>query len=99
MHTINLSLEQGIFPNELKLANVIPIFKAGDDCDVSNYRPVSLLTTISKIYEQIFYNRLLNFFVAHNILYNYQFGFRRGHSTFMAMLTLMPRDGTISLLL
>jgi hypothetical protein len=60
-HIINNSLTYGIFPTELKLANVVPIFKAGSTEEITNYRPVSLLTTFSKIYEKIFYNRLLKF--------------------------------------
>jgi hypothetical protein len=50
MHIINLSLSNGVFPAELKIANVIPIFKNSNPEEITNYRPVSLLTTISKIF-------------------------------------------------
>jgi hypothetical protein len=73
-HLVNLSLEQGFFPKELKIANIIPIFKAGETEIIGNYRPVSLLSTVSKVFERIFYNRLLFFITQQNILYQLQFG-------------------------
>jgi hypothetical protein len=91
MHIINLSLIQGIFPCELKLANLIPIFKSGDSEIAGNYRPVSLLTTFSKIFERIFYNRLIKFFQKYKILYDMQFGFRVKRSTEMAITMLLDK--------
>lgn len=88
-HIINLSLSQGVFPNELKIANVIPLFKSGDSALFNNYRPISLLTAFSKIFERIFYARLLNFLNKEDILFKFQFGFRIKHSTYMALLTLV----------
>jgi hypothetical protein len=88
-HIINASLSSGIFLRELKMANVIPLFKSGDSEQITNYRPVSLLTTLSKIYENFFYNRLLNFLKAQNILFKSQYGFRENNSTFMAMINLL----------
>ena len=61
VYMINLSLQQGIFPKELKIANVLPLFKACDTCVFNNYRPVSLLCILSKVYEKVMYNRLLKF--------------------------------------
>ena len=60
-YLINSSFECGIFPNELKLAKVIPIFKNGDKQDISNYRPISILSFFSKIFEKTMYNHLINF--------------------------------------
>jgi hypothetical protein len=54
-----LSISKGIFPQELKTGNIIPLFKAGNEELIGNYRPVSLLSTFSKVYEKIFYIRLL----------------------------------------
>ena len=88
---MNLSLNQGLFPNELKLARVIPLYKNDNAMFVTNYRPVSVLTIFSKIFEPIVYNKLLSFVNKHNILYNYQFGFRKGHSTQMALLCLVDK--------
>jgi len=64
----NLSLTQGVFPDQLKIAKVIPIFKAGDKLKVSNYRPISILSPFSKILEKIFYVRLISFVNQSNIL-------------------------------
>ena len=91
VYIINLSLTQGHFPQQLKLANIIPIFKSGDMEKVGNYRPVSLLSTFSKMFERIFYNRLKSFLEVQKILYELQFGFREAHSTYMAITILMDK--------
>ena len=87
----NLSLSEGVFPTELKLANVIPLYKADDAFLFNNYRPVSLLCVISKIFEKVMYNRLIDFLETFAILNNSQFGFRKMHSIYMALMTLMNR--------
>ena len=69
-HSVNLSLSQGIFPQELKTAKVIPLYKSGDKKLMNNFRPVSVLPVFSKIYERLMYNRLIAFINKHNILYN-----------------------------
>ena len=83
---ITSSFEQGIFPQSLKLARVVPIFKSGSKADVSNYRPISLLTSFSKIYEKLMHNRVVNFMEANNSLYEMQYGFRSGRSCEHALL-------------
>jgi hypothetical protein len=88
-HIVNLSLEQGTFPSKLKLANIIPIFKAGDSEVIGNYRPVSLLSTVSKVFERAFFTRLSTFINHQQILYSLQFGFREGHATDMAIIKLL----------
>jgi exonuclease III len=88
-HIINLSFSQGIFPSELKIGNIIPIFKAGDSDSIGNYRPVSLLSTVSKVFERAFYKRLASFMTTQKILYELQFGFREKHSTQMAIIKLL----------
>ena len=90
-HVINLSLSQGVFPKQLKIASILPIFKAGASSSVSNYRPISLLTSISKIFERIFCTRLSAFLTKYQILYHLQFGFRPNHSTQLAMITLLEQ--------
>ena len=85
----NLSLQEGVFPDELKIANVIPLFKSDDPELFNNYRPMSLLCTVSKVFERIMYNRLLSFLDEYKILFSYQFGFRKHHSTYMALMTIM----------
>ena len=85
----NLSFSEGVFPNELKIAQVSPIYKAKDAMLFSNYRPISLLSIFSKILEKLMYNRLLDFLNKNNILNKYQFGFRNNHSTYMALVILL----------
>ena len=69
---INSSLETGVFPSELKLARVVPIFKAGDSSALTNYRPISVLTFFAKVFEKIVYNKLFNFISDNNTLYDHQ---------------------------
>ena len=88
-HLANLSFLKGIFPNELKIAQVSPIYKAKDAMFFSNYRPISLLSTFSKILEKLMYDRLLAFLNKNDILNKYQFGFRNNHSTYMALVILL----------
>ena len=85
-HIFNASFEQGIFPKDFKLAKVIPVYKKGDNTLCSNYRPISILSVFSKIFEKLVYNRLMAFLDKNKILYNKQFGFRQGYGTDMALL-------------
>ena len=88
-HLVNESLKSGIFPSELKLARVVPIFKSGDPSLLTNYRPISVLPFFSKILEKIVYNIVFDFLCENEILYDYQFGFRSKHSTQQALITLV----------
>ena len=72
----NISLDTSMFPNTLKTANVTPIFKNDDPALCNNYRPISLLSNISKIFEKIIHARLSVFLSTNNILYEKQFGFQ-----------------------
>ena len=84
-----ISLTKGTFPQELNRANVIHLYKPGNQMSVNNYRPVSVLPVFSKIYEKIVYKRLYDYIVLHNILYDNRLGFREKHSSYMALITLM----------
>ena len=86
---INKSIENGVVPDHLKLAKVIPIYKAKDPCILGNYRPISLLPVISKVLEKVIYFRLYNFLNKNNVLYSSQYGFRSGHSTMHAVTELL----------
>jgi hypothetical protein len=90
-YIINLSFEQGVFLHELKIANIIPIFKSGHANIIGNYRPVSLLSTVLKVFERSFYERLSSFVTKQKIIYELQFGFREAHSTSMAVLKLLDK--------
>ena len=88
---INLSLETGVFPNCLKHAIVIPIFKKGDQSNATNYRPIALLPFIGKIFERCIFARLSNYAIACNIISTKQFGFTKGKSTQDAIILLMEK--------
>jgi hypothetical protein len=90
-HVMNLSITEGVFPTELKIARVIPLFKSGDPMVFSNYRPVSVLPLFSKILERLMYNRLLSFVNKYDLLYKYQFGFRPKHSPELALVCLVEK--------
>ena len=91
VHTINLSLIHGYFPNELKIARVLPIYKSGDPMQIKNYRPVSILCVFSKIFEKVMYKRVYDFLTKENILHSLQFGFRKAYSTSSALIYLVDK--------
>ena len=91
LHVFNLSIIKGICPDDLKIARVTPVFKGGDDKELGNYRPISVLPCFSKIQERIMYNRLYNHLVKNKILYSKQFGFQKGHSTEHAIIHLIDQ--------
>ena len=88
---VNQSLNTGIFPDNLKIAKVIPLFKKGDTHTFDNYRPISLLPAISKIFEKIACKQLYKYFTDHKLLYENQYGFRKDHSTELASLEISDR--------
>ena len=85
MNIVNLSINSGIVPDELKIARVLPLFKSGDNRVFSNYRLISVLPVFSKIFEKVVYNRLFDYFNKFNVLSQNQYGFRKGHSTSLAL--------------
>jgi len=89
---INESFVTGSFPNKLKIVRVCPVFKGGDAAYFSNYRPISILPSFSKIYERLVYNRLMDFIDKHDLLHHNQFGFRKKkHDTCMAVIEKVDR--------
>ena len=88
-HICNAALSSGIFPDRLKYAIVKPIYKKGSRQDISNYRPISLLTMFSKIFEKLMFNRLHTHFETNGILVHEQYGFRIKHSTEQAAFSLI----------
>ena len=85
---INQTLTTGEFPNELKISKVKPLFKTGDTLQINNYRPISLLPSVSKNYEYFIFDQLLDYMETNELLSLQQFGFRRGYSTELAALRL-----------
>merc|ERR1712240_505693 len=92
-HIINLSLETGIVPNELKSAIVKPLYKKSRRLDVGNYRPVSILPIISKIMERAVYVQMEKHLKDNNILYEFQSGFRTSYSTDTCLINLQDSIG------
>ena len=88
---INKSIQHGVFPVELKIARIIPLYKRENNQLIHNYKPISVLPFISKIFEKIVYKYVVDFLDDNNILYQYQFGFRKHHSTSHAIITLVER--------
>ena len=86
VHVLNLSLSQGLVPEELKTARLIPIFKSGTKSLISNYRPISILPCFSKILEKLVYTRIVHFITRHNLLHPSQFGFREHRNTSLALI-------------
>ena len=84
----NKSLEEGKFPELMKQANTIPLYKTKSTEDCNNYRPISLLLTLSKILEKLVYSRTVSYLDKHNLFYKSQYGFRKDHSCSDAIMEL-----------
>ena len=85
----NYSIQEGVFPSILKRAHVIPIHKSGPRNDISNYRPISLLPTMSKIFEKLMNCRFTHYLESNNIFANNQFGFRKERCTSDAIVEFL----------
>ena len=88
---INFSFSEGTFPNLLKFANVIPVFKNGDNLDYNNYRPISLISNIGKLIEKIVHKRLYSFLEKNSLLFKQQYGFRNKLSTNHTLIDITNR--------
>lgn len=88
---INQCLKSGTFPDQLKVARVIPVFKKGENFLLDNYRPISLLPSMSKIFERIIYDQIFEYFTDNGLFASNQYGFRRAHSTELAASEILDR--------
>ena len=88
---LNQCYHRGIFPDKLKIAKVIPLYKKDDPSSFNNYRPISLLPAISKIFEKSMHLQILEYFEQNNLLYKSQYGFKPLHSCELAALELVDR--------
>ena len=87
----NQSIVNCEYPTELKIAKVIAIHKKGHRHLTENYRPISLLSAFNKIFEKLLHKRLISFIEKHKILFIYQYGFRKLHSTVLALLEITDK--------
>lgn len=88
---INQCITSGTFPDQLKIARVSAIFKKGNKKIFDNYRPISILPAISKIFERILHDQISTYFTENKLFYTHQYGFRKNHSTEFAALELVDR--------
>ena len=86
---INQMITTGIFPEAFKISKITPLYKKGDHSLLTNYRPISLLPTISKVFERIIYDQMYEYLNENNLLAKEQFGFRKNHSTEYAAISLV----------
>ena len=91
LNIINSSFTSGVHPNNLKISKTIPIYKKGSRLSISNYRPISLLSNINKIFEKLIFNRVYGFLESHNAIYEHQYGFRKQHSTNHALINITDK--------
>ena len=84
-----MSIVSGVYPDPLKISKVLPIYKKGEHTDMNNYRPISILSHINKIFETIISKQIKHFLSKHGTLYKYQYGFRENHSTDHALIEIV----------
>jgi hypothetical protein len=93
-HIFNLSLSSGIFPDAFKTSRIVPVHKTGDTTNCDNYRPIALVSTISKILEKLVANYLTNHLELNNLIYSHQYGFLKGRSTEHNLLHVLNHIST-----
>ena len=92
-----MCIRQGVFPRELKLAREIPIYKSSSKQSLSNYRPISILTFMFKVFEKILCNHIFQFMDRSDTISSNQFGFRKNHSIQQAIITLINKLQVMSI--
>ena len=87
----NCCIREGYYPTHFKVARVVPVFKAEDPTEFSNYRPVSVLPVLSQMFEKVIKSRLVSFLDRHKVTIPGQYGFRAGYSTAMALTDMVEK--------
>ena len=82
----NASIEKKMFPDDFKIAIVTPIFKGGETDELGHYRPISVISSVARVFEKLIYCQLYEFCTKHDVLGHNQWGFRSQHSTAMALI-------------
>ena len=85
MDIFNLSISTKIFPDNLKVLKVVPVYKSGERENLNNYRPIAVLPTIARVFEKLLYRQLYNYLMNNKLLDDREFGFRSLHSTALAL--------------
>ena len=86
---INQMIETGVYPEKFKISKITPIYKKNERTNIANYRPISLLPTLSKIFERVIHTQLYTYFDENKLLSEQQYGFREKHSTELAAVKLV----------
>ena len=87
-YIFNCSLQSGIFSDDWEKARLSPIYKSGNKEERGNYRPISVLSVVSKVFEKLVYVQINNYLMENNIITKHQSGFREGHSTAFSLLNI-----------
>ena len=87
-HIINLSITTGSIPDDLKMARIVPLYKKNSKTHVGNYRPISVLSVISKVFEKVVFMQLSDYLSVNRLLYEFQSGFRSSYSTDTCLIHL-----------
>ena len=90
-HIINLSITQQCFPDAWKVAKVIPLHKKKSEVSPENYRPVSLLNSVSKVAERVIFMQLVDYFEKNGLLHPSHHGFCKGHNTTTGLIEMLDR--------
>ena len=88
----NFSIETGVFSDDSKVGRVAPVYKSGEEDDLNNYRPISVLPTVARVFERMIYGQVYDYFTSNKLLGNQQFGFRTLHSTALALSKSLYRQ-------
>ena len=81
VYIINLSIDTSTFPDHFKIAEVVPVYKAKEKYNPTNYRPISLISNLAKIFERILHNRIIKFFLKSKVIAENQYGFMKNKGT------------------
>ena len=92
----NASIESKKFPDDFKIAIVTPIFKGGETDELGNCRPISVISSVARVFEKLIYYQLYEFFTKHNVLGHNQWGFRSLHSSALALMVIDIDRGDIT---
>ena len=91
VHVTNISILHGVFPDELKIAKVLPWYKGGASKLLVNYIPLAVLPVFSKVLERLMYNRINEFVEENDVIYNLHFGFKKNHSIAIVLTILYDK--------